>query len=115
MIISPAEGRHPETSGPYTQFVLKSVYVHQLANWLGYFPRHQVMVLSAEGLFENPALWVGRICAFLGVEECDLGTFPAFRKSDRLEAELAISAELEDYFKPLNEELFTLLGDRLWP
>lgn len=98
-----------------TQYVLKSVYVHQLANWLRYFPRHQVMVLSAEGLFENPALWVRRICGFVGVEERDLGPFPAFRKSDRLQADPVIVAELEDYFKSLNEELFTLLGERLWP
>lgn len=98
-----------------TQYVLKSVYVYQLENWLRCFPRHQVMVLSAERLFENPALWVRRICTFVGVEERDLGSFPAFRKSDRRQTDPVIEAELEDYFKPLNEELFTLLGERLWP
>ena len=88
-------------------------YAEQLAPFLEQFPRENIVIYSSEQFFQQPLELLPLLYSFLGAD-------PAFQPADLLprkpghygEADQMIRNELLQYYAPLNEELFTLIGQR---
>lgn len=88
-------------------------YAEQLAPFLQHFPREHIAIHSSEAFFEQPHSLLPQLYAFLGVD-------PAFRPHELLprkpghygKADQGIRNDLLSYYQPLNEALFTLIGQR---
>lgn len=94
-----------------------SLYVDHLRNWIKYFNREQLLVLSFNELKEDPTRFEWRIQQFLGKKE-----FPSMelehaniRGNNDHEVPLTAWQTLEEIFGPKNEELYQFLDENPGP
>lgn len=88
-------------------------YAKQLTPFLQRFPRGNISIYSSEYFFQKPLELLPKLYGFLGVN-------PTFQPADLMprkpgdygEADQPIRNALLQYYAPLNEELFTLIGQR---
>ena len=88
-------------------------YAEQLTPYLQLFPRKNIAIYSSEHFFQQPLALLPLLYSFLSVDD-------AFQPADLLprkpgdygEADQIIRNELLQYYAPLNEELFSLIGQR---
>jgi hypothetical protein len=88
-------------------------YAEQLRRWFEVIERPRFLVMESEELFRD-AGGPARVLEWLGLSP-RAQPFPATNDAprDRRE-EQGVVEELRHYFAPYNEELFALLGTRLW-
>ncbi len=88
-------------------------YAGQLRRWYEAVDPARILVMESEELWGDPD-GPGRVLSWLGLSP-HARTFPATNDAPRGSTEDdALLAELRRYFAPYDEELFTLLGRRLW-
>lgn len=88
-------------------------YAEQLVPFLQHFPRESMAIYSSEQFFQQPHSLLPLLYHFLGVD-------PSFRPHELLprkpghygQADQRVREALLDYYRPLNESLFTLIGQR---
>jgi hypothetical protein len=88
-------------------------YAEQLAPFLQKFPRSNIAIYNSEYFFQQPDKLLPELFEFLGVN-------PSFMPPDLLprkpghygEADQHIRNALLKYYEPLNESLFSLIGQR---
>lgn len=94
-------------------YTRRSRYAEQLAVYFQYFPREQFFVESAEALFSSPVSVIGDVCEFLGI---DRQFVPEDLTPKNVNSYSGIPeetiAELSAYFRPMNEQLFEMVGKR---
>jgi hypothetical protein len=90
-------------------------YYEQLSRWLEYFPLDQFLIIETEELSGNPRGTLEKIFGFLGLRFNRSIESAAFRRYNENKYE-GMSQEtrkyLEEYFRPFNEKLFSLIGRR---
>jgi len=84
-------------------------YAAHLARWFDVFDREQFWIMQSEKLFETGDL--SSLWEFLGVPARSI-RFPWKERQPQREMERKTRKRLARFFKPLNEELFDLLGER---
>lgn len=84
-------------------------YAKHLARWFARFPREQFWIMQSERLFETGDLV--NLWKFLGVPNRHI-RFPWKQRQETDKMELRKRKKLTRFFRPLNEELFDLLGER---
>lgn len=88
-------------------------YAEQLRRYLQHFDRSQLLVLPSEALKTDTAATMERICAFLGIppelDRLDLNPRGIGSYSRELPPE--VEEHLDAYFRPLNRDLYELLGE----
>jgi hypothetical protein len=88
-------------------------YAEQLRRWYGAVDRDRILVVPSEDLFDDPE-GPGRVLRWLGLAP-HRSPFPATNDAPRADGEdPAVVEALHRHFAPLNEDLFGLLGRRLW-
>lgn len=93
-------------------YLARGRYAEQLQRYYALFPKENILVLPSELLFEKPQEALGRIYSFLGISEYQPKNLKVYNKR-HYEAMLPETREkLTEYYKPLNEELFRLIGER---
>jgi hypothetical protein len=94
-------------------YVARGRYAEQLERWLSLFPREQLLVLTSEELWTDPAATTSAVSAFLGVPEWRPRTFP----HQSAGAHESMAPETRDrlalLFEPHNRRLEELLGRTL--
>lgn len=98
-------------------YISRSHYHEQLERWFQYYSPEQLFILSSEYFFSRHQEALEQIRAFLGLnlnaypprQELPVANPNAYHKMDT-----GIYHRLRTYFEPLNEELFQLIGKRLW-
>lgn len=88
-------------------------YAQQLAPFLQCFPREQLAIHSSEQFFQQPFSLLPLLYHFIGVDA-------GFRPADLLprkpghygQADQQVRNALLEYYRPLNEQLFDLIGQR---
>jgi hypothetical protein len=93
-------------------YLSRGMYHDQLVKWMRLFPKRQLLVLQSESFFDNPRKSIGRVHKFLGLPAqapADLaprncGRYIGLRPATR--------RRLLDHFRPHNDKLFRLLGER---
>ena len=88
-------------------------YAEQLRRWFDVIERDRFLVMESEELWGDPRA-PARVLAWLGLSPRD-EPFPATNDAPRARPEEEpVVQELRRYFAPYNEDLFALLGRRLW-
>lgn len=96
-------------------YVSRGVYVDQLKDWLGHFPREQLLVLRSEDFFEAPEAALGKVEEFLNLPHWQPDHFPPYNEGRYPEMKSSTRDRLLDYFKPHNRRLYDFLGiDFAW-
>jgi hypothetical protein len=88
--------------------VKKRHYAKHLARWFAVFPREQFWIMQSERIFRTgntTGLW-----KFLGVPHKNIH-FP-WEGKQQYKVKPKVRRELSRFFRPLNEELYDLLGER---
>lgn len=106
-----ADERYVSDAHQNFSYRARGVYADQVARWLQYFPRDQLLVVPSERMYADPAGELGRIFAFLGLPAWQ----PELRPS-RAPAYTGMDADtrrsLHEFFAPHNARLYDLLGTR---
>jgi len=88
-------------------------YAEQLRRWFDVIERDRILVMESEELFDDPG-GPARALQWLGLPARDTA-FPASNDAPRSSPEeQAVVDDLRRYFAPYDEDLFELLGRRLW-
>ena len=97
----------------FTHFSYKSRghYAQQIRRYHEYFPPENLLVLGSEAFFGDPHAALARIFDFVGVDPVTVPNLvPRNVGSNRTRVEAPVYDYLESYFRPLNRELYALLG-----
>lgn len=87
-------------------------YAEQIQRMRDYFPSKQILILQAETFFSEPEQLTNRILDFLGLSPMQLDHYETLNQGISSEMEQEVREQLEAYFKPHNEKLFEMLGER---
>lgn len=90
----------------------RSQYVDQVAAWLDHFPRARLLVLSQRDLRTEPGRQLARVFDFLGLPPAAVGSGRHMNRATYPPLDPALRSRLADHFRPYNERLFSLLGER---
>ncbi len=103
---------HSEAHRHYS-YASRGLYADQIADWLRYFPREQMLFVQAERMFKQPREVFADVLDFLGLESwapSKFGSQNAGRYTDPMPE--AVREQLNRRFADANERLFDLLGVR---
>jgi hypothetical protein len=89
----------------------RSRYVEHMKNWFNGFPNENIMVLNSESLFQNHSAAFENICSFLKIDTMKV-KFDRWNEGSGEQMNENTRISLQNYFKPYNDELFTLLNTR---
>uniref|UniRef100_A0A7S2H015 Sulfotransferase domain-containing protein n=1 Tax=Alexandrium andersonii TaxID=327968 RepID=A0A7S2H015_9DINO len=109
----------------------QGIYVDQLRRWFNLHGRNNTFVYSAEEWAENPQQTYGRIAEFFGIQVVGVSGFKnasvynttideATQKGEedpstlREEPSKEIQDQLREFYRPYNEQLWKLLGRKLY-
>ncbi len=92
-------------------YLIKSLYSLQLKNWLTSFSKDQLYFLSTEQLSSKPNETMSGIFNFLGLPRHTLSEFKKEKKAIYPEMNISTRNDLLEFFKPYNNELFSLIGN----
>lgn len=93
-------------------YVARGRYAEQLAPWMNRFPRERMLILSTERLNADPQSVVSRVFDFLGLDNFKLKKFERHHETQYEKMKPETRARLVEIFRPHNEALFNLIGER---
>jgi len=88
----------------------RGIYVEQLKRWLDYFPREQILVFSFEEFYSDPRRAMRKAFEFLGLRNYQWDTGYTVHSYPEMAEETR--KQLAEYFRPYNQELEQLLGQK---
>jgi hypothetical protein len=91
-------------------YKLRSRYAEQLERWFELLPREQFHILTLEELSSQPQETLDAIHEFLSLPPHRYSGLKAQRVGAYDPIEPEVRAELSEYFRPLNERLYELVG-----
>ena len=113
-----------------SDWIMRSKYYFHMINWLQYYAKHEILVLDGEEFVNDPVPALTQVEIFLGLEHRLNYTMFKFDKKKgfycydykgnheclgdnkgrkRIEFKPETLDKLYEYYRPLNEQLFTLL------
>ncbi len=108
-----ADPRAQSDSHRHYSYAARGLYAEQIADWLRYFPREQMLFVQAERMFKQPRDVFAEVLDFLGLESFlprEFGSQNTGRYTEPMPE--AARERLNRYFSEPNERLFDLLGVR---
>jgi hypothetical protein len=97
--------------------VNRGLYIQQILNYLKYFKRNQIYILSSAALLADKQLQLQRIFNFLEIEQPDWEMFDLKDYgigSYQPKIPQPVKGKLNEFFHPHNTALFEFLSDELW-
>lgn len=94
-------------------YLARGLYAEQLERYFALFSRDQMLVLSANALFERPAREFERIERFLGLRSVPARLDPVNVRSGKPRLDPATAERLRAFYAAHNEALYELLGEDL--
>jgi len=86
------------------------IYVDGLKNWMNIFPKEQFLIINANEFYQNPKNVFLSAHKFLDIPRYDSNDYTHYNLGKYKEMDVKIKKELQDFFKPHNEELYKFLG-----
>ncbi|WP_164525487.1 sulfotransferase domain-containing protein [Siminovitchia acidinfaciens] len=90
----------------------KGIYVRKLKRWMEIFPREQFHIVQSEKLYKQPQKTMDEIFKFLGLPRYKLNVYDHHNAGSYSKMNSETRKKLVDYYKPYNEELYQLLGEK---
>jgi len=95
-------------------YLARGRYIEQLDRYAEYFSRDRMLILKSEDFFTNTQVVYDQVLKFLGLAPYELTNLKPKNKGNyRKEENSELRLELNQYFKPFNENLYEFLGDNL--
>jgi hypothetical protein len=91
-------------------YLARGIYVDQLKNWAGLFPKEQLLVLSSERLFADPHGFFERVHQFLGLPGWEPNGYEKRHVGTYSQMDAETRERLVEYFRPHNRRLYDFLG-----
>lgn len=91
-------------------YLARGVYIEFIKKWLSIFPREQVLILSSENFYKNPAEVLTQVFYFLGLPSYLLPEYKPYNARSYPAVDSETETLLVNYFKPYNQALQTYLG-----
>ncbi|HET7207519.1 MAG TPA: sulfotransferase domain-containing protein [Terriglobales bacterium] len=95
-------------------YVSRGIYQAQIERWLHFYPAEQLLVISSEEFFRNPAEQYKRVLKFLSLPAWELDQYPAQHVGNYPPVSLETKARLQEYYEPHNRALREYLNSK-WP
>jgi hypothetical protein len=95
-------------------YLKRGIYTDQIRCWLRYYRPEQLLILSSEQFFKNPASEYQRVLQFLGLPSWDLQAYSAELVGSYQPMPPTTRRHLREYFAPHNSALRLLLNS-VWP
>jgi hypothetical protein len=91
-------------------------YLEHLEPWLTLFDRSQLLFVTSETFYREPAGTYAKVLSFIGLPPYELPAYDVFNDRPSKGMDDAVRAELTDYYRPYNTALAERLGMPLgWP
>lgn len=87
----------------------RGMYAGQLARWLSFFPREQLLVLPSDELYHSPARSLKRVLDFLGLPPWEPDFFRVENEGQYAPPDAATRRALGKWFAPHNATLYDML------
>ena len=94
-------------------YLTRGVYVEQIKNWLEYFPKEQLLVISADELRKDGNATANKVFEFLGISPFKVSIDNPDMHSSYEPMYPATRKRLAEYYRPFNAQLEKLLGRQL--
>ena len=93
-------------------YLERGLYSKKIKKWFEIFPKNQFLILKSEDLFSKPSEIFHQTQDFLNIPEITLDEFKTARKGAYKNKSIDSNTRkyLSDFFKPYNEELYSLIG-----
>ena len=93
-------------------YLKHGIYVKYLKRWMDVFPREQFLILQTEEFKKNTSVVYNKALQFLNLTKYDLKEYPMHKKIEYKKRVMKPETrkQLNEYFKPHNEELYKFLG-----
>ena len=88
----------------------RAIYADQLENWLTFFPRDRILILSSEEFYANPARIYQKTLEFLGLPNFEPQSYGKYNTNQYEGMDGTLRQKLGAYFQPHNERLAKMLG-----
>ena len=96
----------------YEMILARGFYAKQLEYWFKKFPRKNILLISSENFANKTVETLSRIFNFLDIPDQKIIDLTKQNKIVYPKMKNSTRDFLVDYFKPYNEKLFELLGER---
>ena len=93
-------------------FLARGFYAEQLKVWFEIFDKKQIHITTTENLALNPDKTFSKIFSFLEISDYKIPKLENKRKGNYLSMSQEMKIQLLNYFKPYNEELYELIGQK---
>ena len=90
-------------------YLQRGIYIDQLEKWTKKFPKEQILILSSEEFYFNSNKICNEVFDFLNLPSYNLTKIKAYNTGHNKSMQNDIRKELETYFKPYNEKLYSFL------
>ena len=100
--------KHPSTR--YFLYKYRGHYAEHLKRWFEFFSRDQFIILKSEDYFEDPTRIFLKVQDFIGLPHWKPTEIKLPKRGRRKPLSQETREKLREYFRPLNEELYQLLG-----
>ena len=93
-------------------YLERGLYSKKIKKWFEIFHKNQFLILKSEDLFSKPSEIFHQTQDFLNIPEITLDEFKTARKGAYKNKSIDSNTRkyLSDFFKPYNEELYSLIG-----
>ncbi len=91
-------------------YLSRGKYVEQVKRYFEVFIRENVLIIESEDFFDDTMTAYSNVLDFLGVEKHSLNDVRAHYSLDYGEMDEGVRAELVEFFRPYNRELYRYLG-----
>lgn len=89
-------------------------YAEQIRRYQKHFPANNILVLTAEELFESPNQVLAELCEFLGLSPYNFSLKKIYNQNpQKIDVEIEGIERLKRFFKMSNNDLEELLGKKL--
>lgn len=97
----------------YHSYKSRGIYHKQIEEYLKYFPRQQILVLSSEDLFGQPESVLERVFEFLNIDKKFKikNLKPSNVAINRTKVNTSVYEYLDSYFMAHNQALYELIGE----
>jgi len=103
------------SDAPVPNFIRRGIYVEQLNKYFKFFNKEQVLIIDHNNLLSKPEFVLRKIEDFIGVNNIDWSDKDMGKKhigSYNSEIDNATKNLLNNFYHPLNQQLFDLIGQK---
>jgi len=90
-------------------YLTRGIYIKQIKEWMNFFPKEKFLIINSESFAQNPKSTVKQTLKFLGLPPHELPSYTKQNVGNYSKMNPFTRKNLEEFFRPYNEELYKLL------